>query len=89
MGSWTVDRGWTVKFDFQEHRSHDSLQTRPMCCPEPDDVPFIFECVGCCQLTELNDFLVVFSALCYYRPSAITPTVAPYVALLADDTGRS
>ena len=25
---------------------------------------------GCCQLTELNDFLVVFSTLCYYRPSA-------------------
>ena len=25
---------------------------------------------GCCQLTDLNDFLVVFSTLCYYRPSA-------------------
>ena len=33
------------EFDFQENRSHDSLQTRPMCCLEPDDVPFIFECV--------------------------------------------
>ena len=44
-GRGFVDRGWTVQFDFQENRSHDSLQTRPMCCPEPEDVPFIFECV--------------------------------------------
>ena len=44
---------------------------------------------GCCKLTELNDFIVVFSTLCYYRPSAIPPTVAPSVALLAGETGRS
>ena len=34
-----------LTFDFQENPSHGELQTRPMCCPEPDDVPFIFECV--------------------------------------------
>ena len=38
-------RGFVDSFHFQENRLHDSLQTRPMCCHEPDDVPFIFECV--------------------------------------------
>ena len=29
---------WTLKFDFQENRSHDLVQTRPMCCTETRDV---------------------------------------------------
>ena len=34
-----------LEFDFRENRSPGELQTRPMCCSEPDDVPFIFEFV--------------------------------------------
>ena len=34
-----------LKFNFRENHSHGELQTRPMCCSEPDDVPFIFEFV--------------------------------------------
>ena len=64
-----VDRGWTVKFDFQENRSHDSLQTRPMCCPEPDDVPFIFESV---QMLSTYRIKWLFSGvLCAMLLSAI------------------
>ena len=48
--------GWTLKFDFQENRSHDSLQTRPMCCPERVDVQYDLNLYGCILLLELNDF---------------------------------
>ena len=34
-----------LSFDFQENPSHGELQAQPMCCPESDDVLFIFECV--------------------------------------------
>ena len=82
-----------LKFDFQENRSHDSLQTRPMCCSETRDVQYDLSLYGCILLLELNDFCVLFSTLCYYRriyrPKTSPPTVAHSVALLADDTGRS
>ena len=45
-----------LKFDFQENRSHDSFQTRPMCCPETCDVQYDLSLYGCILLLELNDF---------------------------------
>ena len=44
-----------LSFDFQENPSHGELQTRPMCCPEPDDVQYDLSLYGCGQLIELND----------------------------------
>ena len=44
------------EFDFQENPSHDSLQTRSMCCPEPDDVQCDLSLYGCGQLIEVNYF---------------------------------
>ena len=38
-----------------------NFQTRPMCCPEPDDVQYDLSLYGCGQLIELNDFWVVFA----------------------------
>ena len=29
-----------LSFDLHENRSHGELQTRPMCCLEPDDVQY-------------------------------------------------
>ena len=34
-----------LSFDFHRNRSHGALCARPMCCSEPDDVPFLFEIV--------------------------------------------
>ena len=34
-----------LSFDFHGNRSHDALRARPMCCSQPDDVPFLFEFV--------------------------------------------
>ena len=34
-----------LSFDFLENRSHAALHARPMCCSEPDDLPFLFEFV--------------------------------------------
>ena len=45
-----------LSFDLHENRSHGELQTRPMSCPEPDDVQY-----G--QIIELNEFGVVFAVL--------------------------
>ena len=39
-----------LKFDFQENRSHDSLQIRPMCCPETGDVQYDLSLYGCILL---------------------------------------
>ena len=63
-----------LKFDFQENPSRRELQTRPMCCPEPDDVQYDLSLYGCGQLIELNDFWVVFATPMLL--SAIQPTVA-------------
>ena len=49
--------------DFQDNPSHGELQTRPMCCPEPDDVPFIFECVR--MLSTYRIKLLFSGMLCY------------------------
>ena len=38
--SFCLSPSFVLKFDFQENRSHDSVQTRPMCCPETCDVHF-------------------------------------------------
>ena len=65
-----------LSLDLHENRSHDSLQTRPMCCPEPDDVQYDLSLYGCGKIIELNDFCVLFA-------------VAHSIALLAGDTGRS
>ena len=63
-----------LKFDFQENRSHDSLQTRPMCCPETCDVHYDLSLYGCIQLLELNVFSVVFATTVFLTAN---PTVAP------------
>ena len=52
--------------------SHGSLQTRPMCCLEPDDLQYNLSLYGCGQIIELNDFCVLFAVpstpmLCYDR----------------------
>ena len=59
-----------LSFDLHENRSHGELQTRPMCCPEPDDVQYDLSLYGRGQIIELNDFSVVFAVpstpmLCY------------------------
>ena len=43
-----------LKFDFRENRSPGELQTRPMCCSKPDDVPFIFEFANAVKLENLT-----------------------------------
>ena len=50
-----------LKFDFQENRSHDSVQTRPVCCPETCDVQYDLSLYRCIQLLQLNDFWVMFA----------------------------
>ena len=50
-----------LKFDFQETPSHGELQTRPMCCTEPDDVQHDLNLYGCGQMIKLNDVWVVFA----------------------------
>ena len=59
-----------LSFDLHENRSHGELQSRPMCCSEPDDVQYDLSLYGCGQIIELNDFCVVFALpstpmLCY------------------------
>ena len=59
-----------LSFDLHENRVHGELQTRPMCCSEPDDVQYDLSLYGCGQIIELNDFCVVFAVpstpmLCY------------------------
>ena len=56
-----------------------------MCGPEPDEVQYDLSLYGCGKIIELNDFCVLFAVLL----SAIPPTVAHSIALLAGDTGRS
>ena len=76
--------------DLHENRSNDSLQTRPMCCPEPDDVQYDLSLYGCGKIIELNDLCVLFAVPSPLTLlSAIPPTVAHSIALLAGDTGRS
>ena len=72
VGHWMG--GWTLKFDFQENRSNDSLQTRPMCCPECVDVQYNLSLYGCIQRLALNDFRVVFATTVLLTAN---PTVAP------------
>ena len=63
-----------LKFDFQENSSHDSLQSRPMCCTERVDVQYDLSLYGCIKLLELNDFSVVFATTVLLTAN---PTVAP------------
>ena len=79
-----------LSLDLHENRSHDSLQTRPMCCPEPDDVQYDLSLYGFGKIIELNYFCVLFAVPSQLMLlSAIPPTVAHSIALLAGDTGRS
>ena len=32
-----------LSFNFHGNHSHDALRARPMCCSQPDDVPFLFD----------------------------------------------
>ena len=60
-----------------------------MCCPEPDDVQYDLSLYGWGKINiELNDFCVLF-AVPSPLLSAIPPTVAHSITLLAGDTGRS
>ena len=61
MPHLSVVRPWVpppnyLKFDFQENRLHDSVQTRPLCLPETNDVYYPLCLYGCIQLLQLNDF---------------------------------
>ena len=61
-----------------------------MCCPEPDDVQYDLSLYGCGKFIELNDFCVLFAVpSAVMLLSAIPPTVAHSIALLAGDTGQS
>ena len=61
-----------------------------MCGPEPDDVQYDLSLYGCGKIIELNDCCVLFAAPSpLMLLSAIPPTVAHSIALLAGDTGRS
>ena len=77
-----------LKFDFRENRSPGELQTRPMCCSEPDDVPFIFKFVRKWSNYKIKRLRVVFA-----MPSppmlllVIPPMVAHSIALWVADTG--
>ena len=42
-----------LSLDLHENRLHDSLQTRPMCCPEPDDVQYDLSLYGCGKIKRL------------------------------------
>ena len=61
-----------------------------MCCPEPDDVHYDMSLYGCGNIIEFNDCCVLFAVSSpLMLLSAIPPTVAYSIALLASDTGRS
>ena len=61
-----------------------------MCCPEPDDVQYDLSLYGCGKIIELKDVCVLFAVPSpLMLLSAIPPTVAHSIALLAGDTGRS
>ena len=47
-----------LKFDFQENPSHGELQTRPLCCPEPEDVQYDLSFYGCGQIISWQVTLV-------------------------------
>ena len=58
--------------------------------PKPDDVQYDLSLYGCGNITELNDFCVLFAVPSpLMLLSTILPTVAHSIALLAGDTGRS
>ena len=62
----SVFPSFCLSLDVHENRLHGSLQTRPMCCSEPDDVKHDFSLYGCGQIIKLND-LVWYSVLCLHR----------------------
>ena len=86
----SVCPSFCLSLDLHENRSHDSLQTRPMWCPEPVDVQYDFSLYGRGKIIELNDFCVLFAVPSpLMLLSVIPPTVADSIAILAGDTGRS
>ena len=79
-----------LSLDLHENRSHDSLQTQPMCCPEPVDVQYDLSLYGCGKIIELNDFCLLFAVPSpLMLLSVIPPMMAHSTALLAGDTGWS
>ena len=61
-----------------------------MCWPEPDDVQYDLSLYVCGKIIELNDFCVTFALPSpLMLLSAIPPTVAQSIALLAGGTERS
>ena len=52
---------FVLEIDFHENRSHDSVQTRPLCWPETSDVQYALSLYGCIQLLQLNYFWVMIA----------------------------
>ena len=65
-----------LSFDFHGNRSHGALRARPMCCSEPDDVPFLFEFVRMWSSYTIKRLCVVFAGLHRQRCCRIPPTVS-------------
>ena len=65
-----------LSFDFHGNRSHDALHARPMCCSEPDDVPFLFEFLRIWSTYTIKRLCVVFASLHRQRRCGIPPTVS-------------
>ena len=65
-----------LSFDFHGNRSHDALRARPMCCSQPDGVPFLFEFVRMWSSYTIKRLCVVFASLHRQRRCRIPPTVS-------------
>ena len=74
LPSFLLSPNYHPKFDFQENRTHDSVQTRPLCWPETSDVQYPLSLYGCIQLLQLNDFWVVL----------VSPLIIVYSPMAAD-----
>ena len=72
LPSFLLSPNYHPKFDFQENRSHDSVQTRPLCLPETSEVQYPLSLYECIQLLQLNDFWVVLVSplIIGYSPTA-------------------